>query len=261
MWWKYRKLFILLSSLVMFILSGCSPKNLDQVTLNVSAASSLKEPLNEIINMYNAQHPNAEITLNFAGTNTLKMQILEGAEVDLFLSANKDIYEELEGKGYFLKGQILAHNDVVLIASLESQNTINQIEDLAKEGCQLILAEEGVPISIYAKQIMEALELSYGEGFKEQCLQNVVSKETNVKQVLTKIVLGEGDCGFVYNSDLMGETRDKVRVLPLPEEAKVETQYWIGQLRQTKHQEEAEQLYDFILSEQGRQVMQKYGFR
>lgn len=243
---------------LMVLLVGCGNQQEDNIY--ISAASSLTESIKEIGQVFQETYSQVEVNLNFAATSILKTQILEGAKVSLFLSANKEHYDELVAKGYIVEGQKFATNELVLITQ-QDNDKINSFKDISKSGISVLLANEEVPIGRYALAVLEDGNKLYGEAFKEMTLNNVVSREANVKQVWSKVKLGEADCGIVYRSDVIGTKSEELKVINIPEEINVEAEYWIGILKQDKTNAPAKELYNMIISENGKQILKKYGFR
>ncbi|MFQ7546738.1 MAG: molybdate ABC transporter substrate-binding protein, partial [Turicibacter sp.] len=131
--------------------------------------------------------------------------------------------------------------------------------DLAKPNLQVVLANESVPIGQYAASIIDSIDENE-PGFKAGVDHNIVSREENVRQVLMKITLNEGDAAFVYQTDLTPDVNDQVTVVYLPNEYDVISEYYMGIIKQNEVKKEAEQLYDYILSDAGQEVLKSYGY-
>ena len=102
---------------------------------------------------------------------------------------------------------------------------------------------------------------AYGATYKEDVLKNVVSFEQTVKAVLTKIVLGEGDAGIVYLTDIGQDQADKVTKIDIPDALNTIADYPIAPVNDSKQQELANTFIEFVLSPAaGQQILEKYGF-
>ncbi len=91
-------------------------------------------------------------------------------------------------------------------------------------------------------------------------LKNVVSYEDNVKAVLTKVALGEADAGIVYTSDISGQDAGKVGWLDIPDALNVIASYPIAPVKDSKNPELAQAFIDFVLSQEGQDILAKYNF-
>lgn len=226
-------------------LVGCSNKQDD---INISVASSLTESVTEIVNNY-TKKTGEIVNINFGGSSTLKTQIKSGFDVDMYFSANFSHYNELNKEGYILEGREILQNNLCIVTNKEN---IKIPEDITKKGTKIILSLDDVPIGKYTNQVLK----NYGDDFRNKVLENVVSKEQNVKQVLAKIALGEGDAAFVYKTDITEQIKDKVKVIEIPKRFNVNTKYYLGILN-----EKAKNLYNYLFTDESLDIFKKYGFK
>ena len=98
----------------------------------------------------------------------------------------------------------------------------------------------------------------YGIDFKDKVLANVVSNEDNVRQVVAKVQLGEADAGVVYTSDAIAAP--DLKTIEIPAEFNVIAEYPIAALAQSTNPELANGFIDFVLSDEGQMILQKWGF-
>ena len=131
---------------------------------------------------------------SFAGSNTLAAQITQGAPADVFASANMTIPNQLNAKNLVSKPVVFTRNTLVVVVPTSNPANIKTVYDLRKPGTKLVVAGPAVPVGAYTIQILRNMGLS-------SVLQNVVSRETDVREVLAKVALGEADAGFVYSTD------------------------------------------------------------
>jgi molybdate transport system substrate-binding protein len=140
---------------------------------------------------------------------------------------------------------------------------LRQLQDLAKPGLRLVLADEAVPAGRYSLLFLDkaAQDEAFGANYKEQVLQNVVSYEENVRAVLAKVRLGEAEAGIVYQSDISGipDTGD-VSYLEIPDELNWFADYPVAAIQDSAHPEIAQAFVDYILSETGQSILGKFGF-
>jgi molybdate transport system substrate-binding protein len=227
-----------------------------QVTLTVFAAASLTDAFGEMATAFEAANPGVDVALNFAGSNILRAQIEQGAQADVFASANTKEMDELVEIGLVNvdKKHVLLTNKLVVITPANNPAGLSAFEELASHGLKLVLAAEEVPVGKYARQMLDNI----GPGFKARVLANVVSNETTVKQVVAKVQLGEADAGIVYASDAVAAP--ELMVIEIPEEWNVLAEYPIASLTKTPHPKLAEAFVAFVLASEGQAILQKWGF-
>lgn len=255
---------------MMFILSlvltGCSQKNEDLNTatdakdqVTIFAASSLTDAVNSISQSYENENDHIDIRINYAGSKTLRSQLENGAQADIFLSANKKHYDALLDQGILSEGREILQNEMVLVLSKEGAEKIKTLEDLTKDH-QLILAEKGVPAGDYGREVICRLGELYGPDYEGAVLGNLASSENNVRQVLMKIVLGEGDAAFVYKTDVSQDIKDQVVVLDIPKDYNVTASYWMGIVNNDMISESVRDCCAYIMADDSCDVFEKYGF-
>lgn len=229
-------------------------------TLTVFAAASLTDAFTEIGQNFEAANPGVTVTFNFAGSQALRTQIEEGAPADIFASANKTEMDNAI-KGSFIAEdapQIFLNNKLVVILPADSADAVSKLEDLANPGVKIVLAAEDVPVGKYARQALDTMNGSFGGGFKDKVLANVVSNEDNVKQVVAKVQLGEADAGIVYTSDAVAAS--ELKTIEIPTELNVIAKYPIAKLTQSPNSDLADAFIAYVLSSEGQAVLQKWGF-
>ena len=225
-------------------------------TITVFAASSLTEAFNEMAQTFEAANPGVNVDLNFAGSSTLSTQISQGAPADVFASADERQMEAVAGE---VEGapQRFAGNSLVIVTPEGS--SLSTPEDLAEPGTLLVLAGPDVPVGRYALEVLENLDARYGEDFSARVLKNLVSEETNVRQAAAKVALGEADAAIVYATD--AAVTEGIRVIDIPDAYNIEAAYTIAVVKGSAQRELAERFLEFVLSDEGRAILARYGFR
>ena len=227
--------------------------------ITVFAASSLTEAFTELGKAFEASHPGAKVTFNFAASSALAVQINEGAPFDVFASADLTQMQSASRGGRIEESLAFTYNELVVVATRESG--ITAFSDLAKPGTAVVLAGAEVPVGRYAR---EALLLASRPGgvspdFSDRVLQNVRSEEANVRAVLTKVQLGEADAGIVYRTDAQTVSSDLVTI-EIASNMNVVAEYPIGYASGDK-QPVALAFVQFARSEQGQAILERHGFR
>lgn len=232
--------------------------------LTVFAAASLTGAFKELGNTFSAANPGVTVTFNFAGSDQLATQITQGAPADVFASANTKQMGVVIGASEVVSGtqQIFARNRLVLVYPKDNPGKIGQLQDLAKPGLKIVLASKSVPVGGYALDFLgKASKLpEYTATYSPTVLQNVVSYEDNVKAVLSKITLGEADAGIVYATDAATITDGSIGTLDIPDALNTVATYPIAPLARSQHHELAQAFVDYVLSSEGQNILQKYGF-
>ncbi len=233
-------------------------------TLNVFAAASLTEAFTEIGKDFEAAHPGTTVSFNFAGSQQLAQQITQGAPADVFASANISQMNAVIKSGQIISGtqQTFVRNRLVVITPRQNPAGLQTLQDLAKPGIKLVLAAPAVPVGGYALTFLDkASKLpEYTTAYSPTVLKNVVSYEENVKAVLSKVTLGEADAGIVYTSDISLNAADKVNKIDIPDNLNTVATYPIAPVKGTKNAEIAQQFIAYVLSSDGQDVLEKYGF-
>jgi molybdate transport system substrate-binding protein len=231
--------------------------------LTVFTAASLTGAFGEIGQIYKNE-TNISVVFNFDGSQVLRTQIDNGAYADVFASANTKQMNALKTEGLMNNSSvsIFTKNKISLIIPKDNPAKIQNLTDLAKPGVKIIIGTKDVPVGDYAMQIINKLgnDSAYGPDYKKKVMDNIISQETNVNYVVTKVALGEADVGFAYVSDITENLSAKVDKIEIPEKYNVVGQYPIGILKASKYPVESEEFINFVESEKGKAVLDKYGF-
>lgn len=231
--------------------------------LVVFAAASLTESFKEFGKQFETRHPNATVTFNFGASNQLRFQIEQGAKADLFASANTKEMEALVRSGGANKdaSKTFARNRLVLLFPKDNPVKLAAIEDLAKPGIKLIIADKAVPVGNYTLQMLDKMTADgkFGATFKDSVLKNVVSEEDNVKSVVAKVRLGQGDAGIAYVSDMISAAKE-VGTLEIADAYNPIAVYPIVALSKAAQPDLAKDFIDELLSSAGQEIIRKNGF-
>ncbi len=190
---------------------------------------------------------------SFAGSNTLAAQIQQGAPADVFASANTSLPNQLYAKGLCSKPVVFTRNTLVIVVPKSNPAGIKSIYSLTKPGVKLDIAASGVPVGSYTLQILKNMNLS------ASVTKNVVSQETDVREVLSKVALGEADAGFVYSTDAK-TVPGQVTVIKVPAWAQPKVQYGICVVNASGDRADAQAFINKVLSKPGQATMLADGF-
>ena len=231
-------------------------------SLTIYAASSLTDAFEELAWEFEQSHPQVEIALNFASSSKLAAQLLAGAPADVFASANDVQMELVVEDGRISKDavQIFATNQLVLALPADNPAEIADMEDLANKRVLLLLAVTGAPVREYTNAMLVSYNEDHSGDFAQSVLDNLVSEESNVRQVVAKLALGEADAGIVYKTDVVGEIGDHVITISIDRRHNQLASYPIATIADSEQHELAQLFIEFVLSERGRVILHEYGF-
>jgi molybdate transport system substrate-binding protein len=230
-------------------------------TLTVLAASSLTDAFGELEKAFEERNPGVEVRQSFESSSTLLTQIQQGAPADVFASAAEDEMNTAVDDGLVAgEPEVFARNREVIIVPEDNPANIRTMKDVARAGVKLVLAEDGVPATDYALEILGKANAEYGGGFKRDLLSNGVSREADVRACVGRVALGDADATFGYASDYTPDIRDRVRVIQIPEDLNIVATYPIATLEDARSPELAREWVDLVVSDEGRRVLEKWGF-
>ncbi len=232
--------------------------------LVVFAAASLRDVFTTMGDRFRSTHPGVELRFNFAGTQKLRTQIEHGAAVDVFASADQRHMNELVRASHVLKPVVFARNEPVMVLANEAAQRIREFSQLASTD-SIVIGTPDVPIGRYTLQILDRASTTLGADFRSRVEARVVSRELSVRQVLTKVRLGEAEAGLVYRTDALAaqaftDAQAQVSVVTIPSEINVIAEYPIAVASRTAQPELARAWVEFVLSGAGQEVLRKAGF-
>jgi molybdate transport system substrate-binding protein len=233
-------------------------------TLTVFAAASLTSAFQIIGRDFEAANPGTSLAFNFAGSQQLAQQIAQGAPADVFASANTAQMNVVIQSGQVISGaaRTFARNRLVVIYPQANPAGLAKLQDLARPGLKLILADKSVPVGAYAMDFLAKASKSpdFTPTFSPTVLANVVSYENDVKAVLSKVALGEADAGIVYTTDAASDTSNAVGRLDIPDPLNTLATYPIAAIKGSPNAHLAAKFVDYVLSTAGQAVLAKFGF-
>lgn len=247
------------------LLTSCQAKNEQtagqeqSVTLLVSAAASLSNVMEELQQKFLTIAPQIKLEFNFAASGALQKQIEQGAPVDLFISAGEQQMKALQQKGFMQEDAVasLLANELVLITNKtnkhEADHSLASMLQQIDPQYIAIGEPDSVPAGQYAKQALT------NELLWEQWKDHFVYAK-DVRQVLSYVEQGNADVGLVYQSDAL--TSEEVTIVHVIDRAAHDPIiYPIGIVKETKQLQAAQQLYQFLLSDEAAQLFEQYGFQ
>lgn len=254
--------FFLAVLCVISFIAGCSkekqaaPAAPQKIEVNISAAVSLKDALEEIQKNYEAKNSNIKLIYNLGASGALQKQIEQGAPADLFISAAPKQMNELEKKNLINKAtrKNLAENTLVIIVPKTSSNPITAYEDLTKDEFLKISIGEtaSVPAGQYAQEVLKKLEI--WDKVKDK---TVLAKD--VRTVLTYVETGNVEAGIVYKTDAISSSKVKITAAA-PAGSHQPILYPAAVLSGSKQSKAAEDFLTYLSTPECKVIFEKYGF-
>ena len=216
--------------------------------LTVSAAASLTDAFPEY-----GETIDGEERFSFAGSDELAAQIRQGATPDVFASANTTYPDELYEEGLVQKPVVFTRNQLVVVVPADSD--LESIDDLARQGLDVVIGAKGVPVGDYTREVLAGLP----QADSAAIFDNVRSEESDVKGIVGKLTQGAADAGFVYDSDVAA-AGDALRAIELPPDLEPEVSYGIAVVSDTANPDGAQAFIDGLLDPEGQQILEDNGF-
>lgn len=189
---------------------------------------------------------------SFGGSNALAAQIEQGAPADVFASANTTLPEKLYDEGLVEKPVVFTRNELIVVVPKSNPARIHSVFDVGEPGVKLVVAAPGVPVGDYTRVVLHNLEL-------DGALANVVSNETDVREVLAKVALGEADAGFVYATDAR-TVKGRVATIGIRWSAQPVIRYAAAVVKSSKHLAAARAFVHSLLGKTAQRKLLAAGF-
>ena len=242
----------------------------EPVELIAFAAASMTETLTKLGEQYMADHPEVSIVFNFDSSGTLKTQIQEGADCDVFISAGQKQMNQLDitakpesnsdGLDFVLEGTRfnILENKVALAVPEGNPAGIESYDDLAaklKDGkVVLAMGNSDVPVGQYTQKILAYYELSE----EDLAAAGSVTYGSNVKEVTTQVSEATVDCGIIYQTDAFSAKLTVVDTATA--EMCGQVIYPAAILKTSQNVEAAQAFLDYLVSDAGDAVFEAVGF-
>jgi len=216
----------------------------------VSAAASLTESFTQLGADFEAANPDVTVTFNFGASSTLATQITTGAPADIFAAASPTTMAVVtDAGGGDGEPVVFVSNRLEIAVPAGNPGAVDGLDDFANEGLTIALCAEDVPCGAAAVKAFAAAGITPAPDTLEQ----------DVKATLTKVELGEVDAALVYHTDVLA-AGDTVEGIEFPESESAINDYPIVLLSEAPNPEAAQAFLDYVLSEEGSQVLADAGF-
>lgn len=258
---KNARLFAALTALTV-VLAGCSsdqnssPSSTSGASgaaggkIIVFAAASLKKAFTAIGEQFKTDNPGADVEFSFAGSSDLVTQLTQGAQADVFASADTKNMDKAAQAGLLVGDPVdFASNTLTIAVAPGNPKQIKSFQDLTKPGATVVVCAPQVPCGSATQKVEGATGVTLAP----------VSEEASVTDVLGKVTSGQADAGLVYVTDAAG-AGDKVTAVPFPESSGAVNTYPIATLTTSKNPQLARKFVDAVTSEAGQKTLSAAGF-
>jgi molybdate transport system substrate-binding protein len=238
---------------VLTLISGCGSSEqpaAGATKITVFAAASLKQTFTDIGEQFKTENPGASVEFSFAGSSDLATQLTQGAQADVFASADTKNMDKAAQAGLLVGNPVnFASNTLTIAVAPGNPKKIASFKDLTQHGLSVVVCAPQVPCGSATQEVEKATGVTL----------NPVSEESSVSDVLNKVTTGQADAGLVYVTDAKG-AGDKVAAVAFPEAAGAVNTYPIAVLKDSKSPELARKFVDLVTGESGQKVLSAAGF-
>jgi molybdate transport system substrate-binding protein len=264
---RYRlSLFLSLLLVLSVFLAPLSASAATELT--VFAAASMTESLNQIAEAYKKSAPDVKLLFNFDSSGTLKTQIENGAQCDIFISAGQKQMNQMDIKAdptvntqklnlvaQGTRFNVVSNKVVMIVPKGHNPRGINDFKDAVTEKVSIIaLGNSDVPVGQYSEEIFRNLGL-----WNKLRIMNKISYASTVKEVLSQVAAGAVDCGVVYSTD--AATSGKVDVVAdAPKGSHKPIAYPAAIMKSTKNMKAATEFLNFLKGPESIKIFSSIGF-
>lgn len=259
-----KGLLLLLAFLLLATLFACgsdqAPNGGDEISLTVFAAASLSEVLLEIAEYFTEKFPHVSIRFSFDSSGTLQRQIEEGAQADVFISADTREIEVLEMEHFLLENSRvdLLENQLVLVVPSHNPGNIesftHMVAALLAEDILLAIGNMDVPAGRYAQEVLNYLGLDH----RQLAQMGLITYGFNVREVAIQVREASAHAGMVYLTDALSFDLNIVDIATLEMTGPII--YPAAILRDSQHSDTAQLFLDFLGGEKAMGIFTAWGF-
>ena len=218
-------------------------------TVTVFAAASLTDAFDELDAAFEDANPDVTVDVNYGASSALREQILAGAPTDVYASANTSNMDQVVQAGAAADPVNFVTNRLQIAVPAGNEAGVTGLDDFADADLLIGLCAEEVPCGEFGREALANAGVTPA----------VDTDEPDVRSLLTKVEAGELDAGIVYVTDVSA-AGDAVEGIDIPAEDNVTATYPIAALTDAPNAGAADAFVEFVLSDQGRDILTSYGF-
>lgn len=228
----------------------------ENIEINVFAAASMQETLTQLADDYMSEHEGVKIQLNLDSSGTLKTQIMEGADCDIFISAAQKQMDELAEEEYVDEETRvnLLENKVALVVPEGNPKDIHSFSEIAEKAEVVAIGNEDVPVGQYSIEILTNLDI-----LDQLEKDGKITYGSNVKEVTTQVLEGVADCGIVYSTDAF--SAGLTCVDEAGEDLCQPAIYPAAMMRESKNETEAKEFLQYLEETHAGDIFESVGFQ
>ena len=225
----------------------------------------MQETLEQIADQYEAENPGVTVLLNLDSSGTLKTQIEQGADCDVFISAAQKQMDELDiavdadknpDRLDFVDDATrvdLLENQVVLVVPKGNPKNIQSFSDIASRSELIALGNSDVPVGQYSEEILRNLGL-----WDALNAAGKITYGSNVKEVTTQVAEGVADCGIVYATDAF--SAGLMAVDEATEDLCGQVIYPAAVMKHSAQKEQATAFLEYLQTDAASEIFESVGF-
>jgi len=250
---NHRMRIAMAAVLLIGAVAGCGSSEQPAIgtgKLTVFAAASLKKAFTEIGERFTTDNPGSDVEFSFAGSADLVTQLTQGAPADVFASADAKNMGKVDQAGLLAGAAVnFASNTLTIVVAPGNPKKIASFQDLTQPGLSVVVCAPQVPCGSATQKVEQTTGVTL----------NPVSEESQVTDVLNKVLTGQADAGVVYVTDAQG-AGDKVAAVAFPESIAAVNTYPIAVLKQANDPELARRFIDLVTGDAGQKILSAAGF-
>jgi molybdate transport system substrate-binding protein len=217
--------------------------------ITVFAAASLTDAFTELGTTFESENPDASVEFNFGASSALREQILAGAPADVFASANTSNMDQVVDGGAANAPEDFVTNLLEIAVPAGNEAGVTGLDDFANPDLLIGLCADEVPCGEFGREALANAGVT----------PSIDTNEPDVRSLLTKVEAGDLDAGIVYVTDVMA-AGDTVEGVDIPADENVIATYPIAALTDTANAEVTDAFVEFVLSDEGQEILQSFGF-
>ncbi len=228
-----------------------------QGEVQVYAPGALAAHTDRIAEAYAAARPGATATFEVSHTPTQFEQLKQGSTTDVWIAANPKLMAQAGEEGLVVADRIspVASTKLAIVTAPGNPAGITSVDDLAKDGVTVLLAEDNLPIGMTMNTFFAAMDAAQ-PGYSDKVKANAVSREVGVKPIVTKVGLGEADAGIVFVTD----ADDTVGLVEIPDDVNAVLSFEVAPVTAAANPDRAEQFVGYLTSPEGVAVLTDAGY-
>src|SRR5262245_58343119 len=219
-------------------------------TITVFAAASLTDAFGEMADTFEEENPGATVEMNFGASSALREQILAGAPADVFASANTSNMDQLvDAAAVEGEPEVFVENELEIAVPAGNPGNVEGLDAFGNAELNIGLCAEEVPCGQFGREALAKSGVTPAQD----------TDEPDVRSPLTKVEAGDLDAGLVYHTDVLS-AGDEVEGVEVPDEFNVIASYPLAALSESGNAELAAAFVAFVLSDEGQEILESYGF-